>query len=176
MTDEIKIWAINASSREVALVEPTDKTDTEKLLEDTLVEHPEMLISGLTIVGRQTPTAGGPLDLLGIDSEGQLVVFELKRGTLTRDAITQVIDYASDLESMSDVDLATHIAEKSGKNGVDKIDDFEEWYSQRFAEQQLTSLTGCGKTLRSTQDSKRLDDKRHHICAACNNSSKRATI
>ena len=38
------------------------------------------------------------------------------------------------------------------------------------------ALTGCGKTLRSTQDSKRLDDKRHHICAACNNSSKRATI
>ena len=27
----------------------------------------------------------------------------------------------------------------------------------------VASLAGCGKTLRSTQDSKRVDDKRRHI-------------
>lgn len=140
MTDEIKIWAIDSSSGEVTSVEPTNQTDTEKLLEDTLVKHPKMLMSGLTLVGRQTPTAGGPLDLLGIDSEGQLVVFELKRGTLTRDAITQIIDYSSYLESLADIDLAAYIAEQSGKNGINKIDDFEEWYSQHFAQQPLATL------------------------------------
>ena len=142
MMDEIKIWAIDGSSQanKVTELEPTSRTDTERMLEDTLVANPEMLMPGLTLVGRQTPTTGGPLDLLGVDSSGQLVVFELKRGTLTRDAVTQIIDYASSLESLSDDDLAAQIAEQSGKNGIDPIDDFEEWYSQRFAEQQLDSL------------------------------------
>ena len=102
------------------------------MLEDTLVANPEMLMPGLTLVGRQTPTTGGPLDLLGVDSSGQLVVFELKRETLTRDAVTQIIDYASSLELLSDDDLAAQIVGQSGKNGIDTIDDFEEWYSQRF--------------------------------------------
>ena len=142
MTDEIKIWALDGSSEanKVTELEPTNRTETEQMLEDTLVANPEMLMPGLKLVGRQTSTTGGPLDLLGVDSSGQLVVFELKRGTLTRDAITQIIDYASSLELLSDDDLAAQIAEQSGKNGIDPIDDFEEWYSQRFAEQQLDSL------------------------------------
>ena len=142
MTDEIKIWAIDGSSEanKVTELEPTNRTETEQMLEDTLVANPEMLMPGLTLVGRQTPTAGGPLDLLGVDSSGQLVVFELKRETLTRDAVTQIIDYASSLESLSDDDLAAQIAGQSGKNGIGPIDDFEEWYSQRFPDQQLDSL------------------------------------
>ena len=62
-----------------------------------------MLMPDLTLVGRQTPAGGGALDLLGVDEDGRLVVFELKRGTLTRDAVAQVIDYCSYLESL-DVD------------------------------------------------------------------------
>ena len=140
--DEIKIWAIDGSSQanKVTELEPTNRTETEQMLEDILVANPEMLMPGLTLVGRQTPTAGGPLDLLGVDSNGQLVVFELKRGTLTRDAVTQIIDYASSLELLSDDDLAAQIVGQSGKNGIDTIDDFEEWYSQRFPDQQLDSL------------------------------------
>ena len=57
-------------------------------------------MEGLTLVGRQTPTEGGPLDLLGVDADGRLVVFELKRGTLSRDAVAQVVDYASYLNAM----------------------------------------------------------------------------
>ena len=142
MTDEIKIWALDGSSEanKVTELEPTNRTETEQMLEDTLVANPEMLMPGLTLVGRQTPTAGGPLDLLGVNRDGQLVVFELKRGTLTRDAVTQIIDYASSLELLSDDDLAAQIAGQSGKNGIGPIDDFEEWYSQRFPDQQLDSL------------------------------------
>ena len=142
MTDEIKIWAIDGPSEanKVTELEPTNRTETEQRLEDTLVANPEMLMPGLTLVGRQTSTTGGPLDLLGVDSSGQLVVFELKRETLTRDAVTQIIDYASSLELLSDGDLAAQIVEQSGKNGIDTIDDFEEWYSQRFPDQQLDAL------------------------------------
>lgn len=143
MMDEIKIWTIDGSSQanEVTELEPANRTETEQMLEDTLVANPEMLMPSLKLVGRQMPTAGGPLDLLGVDSSGQLVVFELKRETLTRDAVTQVIDYASSLESLSNYDLAAQIAEQSGKNGIDTIeDDFEDWYNERFPDQQLDSL------------------------------------
>ena len=39
------------------------------------------------------------MDLLGVDQDGRLTVFELKRGILTRDAVAQSLDYASDLEA-----------------------------------------------------------------------------
>ncbi len=132
MTNEIRIWAIDESSREAEELEATDRTETEQLLEDVLVANPEMLMPDLTLVGRQTPTAGGFLDLLGVDQHGQLVVFELKRGSVTRDAVTQVIDYCSALDSMSDSELMEHITERSGHSGIDEIEDMEDWYSQRF--------------------------------------------
>ena len=98
-----------------------------------------MLMPGLELVGRQTPVAGGNLDLLGVDREGRLIVFELKRGALTRAAVTQVIDYCSSLESMANSELAAHIAERSGNRGIGGIEDLEEWYDQRF-EKQIESL------------------------------------
>ncbi len=107
---------------------------------DTLVANPDLLMPGLKLVGRQTPTAGGPLDLLGVDRYGRLTLFELKRGTLTREAVAQVIDYAADLESMDLAELAGLLAKESGERGIDEIEDFEEWYGQRFGEPELTSL------------------------------------
>ena len=100
-----------------------------------------MLMENLTLVGRQTPTEGGPLDLLGVDEYGRLVVFELKRGTLSRDAVAQVIDYASYLDAMDLTDLANHIAERSGAGGIEEIENFEDWYdSQPFEVESLDAL------------------------------------
>ena len=124
--DEIKIWTIDGS--QVSLVQPTNRMDSERHLEEILVENPELLMPGLTLVGRQTQTEGGPLDLLGVDSDGRLVVFELKRDTPSRDAVAQIIDYASDLENMDLATLVNYISDNSEKRGIDRIDDFEEWY------------------------------------------------
>ncbi|MCY4028579.1 MAG: endonuclease NucS [Acidobacteria bacterium] len=90
-----------------------ERVEAESLLEDTLVANPDLLGPGLKRVGRQVPTAGGPLDLLGVDGYGRLALFELKRGMLTRDAVAQVIDYAADLEALDLVDLTRLIAEES---------------------------------------------------------------
>ena len=137
--DEVRIWALEDASRVVEL-ESRGRMEAESLLEDTLVANPDLLIPGLKLVGRQTPTAGGPLDLLGVDRYGRLCVFELKRGKLTRDAVAQVIDYAADLETMELAELVGLLAEKSGEHGVERIDDFEDWYGQQFSDQDLTSL------------------------------------
>lgn len=126
--DEIKIWTIDGS--DVQEIQPTSQTKSERWLEDNIVSKPELLMPGLTLVGRQTQTEGGPLDLLGVDSDGRLVLLELKRGTLSRDAVAQIVDYASDLEGRSIDALANHIASRSGTNGIEKIDDFKEWYAE----------------------------------------------
>ena len=135
MADEIKIWAIDRSSGEnkVTEVGTTGQAETERLLEDVLVEKPEMLMPGLALIGRQTLTAGGPLDLLGVDQSGQLVVFELKRGTLTREAVAQVVDYASYLESLNYMELVDFITQNSRELTVG-IDDFDEWWADISSE------------------------------------------
>ena len=128
--EETKIWSIEDKS--AISLNTTNQMETEGLLEDILTAHPDMLEDGLQLVGRQTSTAGGPLDLLGVDSDGRLVVFELKRGRLNRDAVAQVIDYASSLNAMDRDSLNDHIKAQSGNLGIQKIEDFDEWHSNNY--------------------------------------------
>ena len=137
--DEVKIWALGDDS-ETEPLESKSHADSEGLLEEAIVKNPDLLEEDLTLIGRQTPTDGGPLDLLGVDDAGRLVLFELKRGTLTRDAVAQIIDYASDLESKDLDSLVDHISKHSGKHGIEKIEDFNEWYGQEFEGQDMESL------------------------------------
>jgi len=99
-----------------------------------------MLLPSLRLVGRQTPTEGGYLDLLGVDKDGKLVLFELKREKIRRKAVTQAIEYCSYLDSLTEAELATHIAERSGNGGIDEIGDLEEWYGERFEGKDLSEL------------------------------------
>ena len=131
--EDIKLWELDGTQAKPLGL--NSRLESEGFFEDTLVKNPELLIDGMTLVGRQTPTEGGPLDLLGVDSDGKLVVFELKRGTLSRDAVAQIIDYASDLDSLDLDALADRISEKSGAHDIDKIENFQEWYnSEGFGE------------------------------------------
>lgn len=133
--EEVRLWKIDRDGSQLPRVERVESVNavaTEKLLEDLLAHSPEVLMDGLTIIGRQNETAGGPLDLLGVDDDGNLVVFELKRGELTRDAVAQVVDYASWLASLDSEKLCEHIAETSGRNGTEKIASFPDWYRENF--------------------------------------------
>ena len=120
---KIQLWSVNKIDDKLsaAEVESVDNTATEQDLEDLLVATPELLLQGVTLIGRQVPTDGGPLDLLGVDADGRLVVFELKRGTLTRDAVAQVLDYASDLAALDDGQFAGLIEKHSGHHGIGRI-------------------------------------------------------
>ena len=127
----LKIWSIDkGADAKVTALGTAAETESEGLLEDILTRNPDMLAEGLIPVGRQTRTAGGPLDLMGVAADGRLTVFELKRGTLSRDAVAQVIDYASHLEDMGTESLYRKLAEESGTLGTQKID--EEWYRENF--------------------------------------------
>ena len=139
MIEELRLWSIGDSG-EVEPLKPVQQMPTELELEELLVRHPEMLEPGLKLVGRQTPTQAGWLDLLAVDKDGRLVVYELKRGQLIQDAVTQVLVYASDLDAMSTSQLAAHIADRSGSHGIDEIADFEQWYGDNFGGDDLSRL------------------------------------
>ena len=140
MTDDFGIWEVDEATKVSERLEEAERTGTEAVLEDILVRNPAMLMPGLELVGRQTPTANGYLDLLGVDSEGRLVVFELKREKLRREAVAQAVDYASWLDSLDDTELQTLIAENSGRRGIVEIGNFEEWYDSNDNWDSLESL------------------------------------
>ena len=126
--------------RKAEPLSPLKQVPTELESEELLVANPEMLEPGLRLVGRQTPTQTGWLDLLAVDTDGRLVVFELKRGMLAREAVTQVLGYASALDGMSIADLAEHVAQQSGEGGIEQIDDVEQWYADNFGGDDLSRL------------------------------------
>ena len=128
MRDDFGIWEVDETTKASERLQEAERTSTEALLEDVIVENPAMLMPGLELVGRQLPTSNGALDLLGVDSEGRLVVFELKRDKLRRDTVAQAVDYASWLDSLDDAELQTLIGENSGQRGIVRIGNFEEWY------------------------------------------------
>ena len=128
MAGDFGIWQVDETTNASRRLEQTERAVAEAMLEDVFVRNPAILMPGLELIGRQLPTASGYLDLLGVDSEGRLTVFELKREDVTRKAVTQGIDYASWLDSLDEVDLWKRIAENSGRHGVGKIENFETWY------------------------------------------------
>ena len=149
MADRIRIWTVDENEgRESALpLEELTSTETEQRLEELLVTSPDLLAPGLSLIGRQVMTAGGPLDLLGINGAGRLVLFELKRGTLTRDAVAQILDYASDLRGRDPDEFAGLVEENSGKNGIVRIDDFSDWYRGEFPDVSDPPPTDLGLVL-----------------------------
>ena len=135
----IRLWSVKGDH--IAEVNGQHHTKTEEHLEDILVRSPKLLMEQGVLIGRQVMTQGGPLDLIGIDEDGRIVIFELKRGTLTRDAVAQILDYASDLASMNPGSFARLIEDSSGKGGIDHIEDFMDWYSREYADTDLLAET-----------------------------------
>ena len=165
--DEVKLWRTGVE-HDLQPLDTVAQLETELQLEDILTAHPELLETGLQLVGRQTPAAGGWLDLLGVDRYGRLVIYELKRGALGRDAVTQVLDYASALTEMDLDALAEHIAARSGEGGVQQISDFTEWYEGQFSDlQQLLPprmvLVGLGIDETALRIARFINDGPHDI-------------
>lgn len=133
--EEIRLWAIPGSTSHISNITAlasVDQTSTERLLEDSIVKSPDLLGDGVKLIGRQLETPGGPLDLIGIDDSGFIVVYELKRGELTRDAVAQLLDYTSYISELSATEFGGLVTKNSGRHGLEKIFDFNEWYQEQF--------------------------------------------
>ena len=137
--EQVKLWIAN-DDRTVTPLRKREQVDLEQHLEEMLIDSPEMLGDDVRLVGRQLMTAGGPLDLLGIDSSGKLVIYELKRGLAPREALIQAVDYASWIDSLAYDELARRISDHRPSGFERDFDDFDDWYSDQFDEDQVREL------------------------------------
>lgn len=96
MPTEIRLWEIES---EKPIPIPQQKLDLESRLEEWIVNDISLISHDLLIIGQQVPTEyGGIIDILAIDHDGNLVVFELKRDKTPRDVVAQILDYASNVQ------------------------------------------------------------------------------
>ncbi len=118
MATEIQLWEIDEGKlilSEVSMVEAgrSEVNDLEKWIKS----NSEILGEDILIIGEQVMTKRGPLDFLGIDKSGNLIIVELKRDQLHREVLAQAIDYASDIASW-DVDKLNVECEKYTKKSI----------------------------------------------------------
>jgi len=110
MADEVRVWQVGKDNK-LADVHPT-KLDLENRIEKWIKQDISVLQPNLFVIGEQVRTAYGKyIDLLCIDSEGSLVIVELKRGMTPREVTAQALDYASwvkelGVEKISEIALA----------------------------------------------------------------------
>lgn len=93
------------------VIAPKTKLELEKHLENWLENSPEQTLAqeDFLWIGRQTSATDedGTIfsDLFGVDSEGNLVIAELKKGRTPRDIIAQILDYAAWADDLSDAQI-----------------------------------------------------------------------
>lgn len=87
----------------------SSNVELEKNLEEWIEKDPSLIQEGLTIVSRQKTIEGVTPDLLAVDSQGRIVVIEIKRDNIRRKTIAQAIDYASIIHYMDEEDLKKSI-------------------------------------------------------------------
>ena len=110
MPIEVGIWRID-KGKNVKKVE-FSAIETEEKLEDVLQEHIELLDPELLVIARQQQTVYGKfVDLLGIDSQGDLVIIELKKQKTPRDVVSQLLDYATWAQTLTYEEITTIYSE-----------------------------------------------------------------
>lgn len=92
MSIKTSVWFVNGSTLQE---QERVVLDSERRLEDWIVGDLSLLGEELLLLGRQIRTPAGPLDVLAIDGDGDLVIAELKRDQTPREVVAQVLDYAS---------------------------------------------------------------------------------
>src|SRR5689334_8241355 len=98
MGTEIKSWQIVGGKLSPIDTDLKGEGRTEPYdLEPWLASNPEIIGTGILIIGRQVLTRSGPIDLLAIDKSGNTIIIEIKRAELPRESLAQAIDYASNV-------------------------------------------------------------------------------
>jgi len=124
MPTEIKLWQIDGE-RPVTISQ--EKLNLESRIEEWLRQDIGLVSDDLLVIGQQVSTDyGGSIDLLAIDSVGNLVILELKRDKTPRDIVAQVLDYASWVQGLGHEKIE-EIANSFLKNNT-----FEQVFNDKF--------------------------------------------
>lgn len=119
---QIKLWQINETNSVSRITK--QRLDYENRLEKWLIEDISILSNNLAVIGSQIVTPyGKKIDILAINSVGELVIIELKRDKTYREVVAQVLDYATWVKNL-DYDDLNGILNKYGKSEFKDIEDF----------------------------------------------------
>ena len=101
---EVALWRLGDKPERVTY----STIDAESRLETVLTDDLTIIDPNLLLIGRQVATAYGKfIDLLALDSEGNLIVIELKRNRTPREVVAQLLDYGSWVRGLEDTDIAS---------------------------------------------------------------------
>lgn len=140
MQYKITVWRVDPDN---VFEVSTSSTRYENELEEILASNPEILGDDIAIIGRQVGTDFGPLDLLAINEDGDLVVIELKRDQPPRNVISQVLEYGAWVSKLTEDEIERILLKYyEGKYGSlenfilerfnKKIDDIDININQRY--------------------------------------------
>ncbi|HEY9802500.1 MAG TPA: endonuclease NucS domain-containing protein [Leptolyngbyaceae cyanobacterium] len=100
MQEDLKIWEISIEDKLTEITKT--QLDLEERLEKWLERDISILSPDLLVIGRQVVTNyNGIIDLLCLDSSGNVVIVELKRDKTSREVTAQALDYASWIKNLS---------------------------------------------------------------------------
>lgn len=114
MALSMKLWQVGDAG-----LKPVTKSvlNKESRLEEWLLRDPSLVGMDVLFIGRQvTMPNGGRIDLLALDADANLVVFELKRDRTPREVVAQTLDYGSYVRKFSFEridEFARHFCKKS---------------------------------------------------------------
>ena len=126
MAEELRLWRIESDNS----LQPVPRAPlaAESDVEEWLAGDISLLSPDLLVIGRQVQTDfGGFIDLLCMNSEGDLVVVELKRHQTPREVAAQVLDYASWVS-----DLSRERVEETANSYLGLSGPLERAFSERF--------------------------------------------
>ncbi|NGM83955.1 DUF91 domain-containing protein [Paenibacillus sp. 7124] len=110
MPIELGVWKINGALERV----PFSSMESEQKLEEAITKDIGIIDSSLLLIGRQVMTAFGKIiDVLAINSEGNLTIIELKRNKTPREVVAQTLDYASWVLTLTYDDVVRIFNEKN---------------------------------------------------------------
>ena len=130
----------NLHNAELVIAKETD-IELESHLESWLENNPWALVEGEPIlwIGRQTSANVEEStifpDLLGLDSEGNLVIVELKRGETPREVVAQLLEYAAWAKDLSDEQI--HGIAKTYFQTVKNETTLQDAFSEMFEDELL---------------------------------------
>lgn len=131
MPTRMALWQLDGEGSATPVVE--ERLKAEVLIESAVESAPELLGVDVLIVGRQVSTPSGPLDLLGLDGEGHLVVIENKRDRTPRDVLAQTLDHAAYVSMLAFDDVVSIYEAYCARSGSTETD-LAEVFEERFGE------------------------------------------
>ncbi|WP_459206794.1 nuclease [Pseudomonas sp. MLB6B] len=97
------IWTVGSLPKKLC----QSQLPSEQLLEEMIVNSPNILSEEWMLIGQQVPTdTGSRIDLLAVAPDASLVLIELKRDRTPREVVAQTLDYAAWVDGLTELDIA----------------------------------------------------------------------